>query len=246
MPTAITHDPIFNTPVSSTNTAVVRWSGTSGSTLQDCGVLIDGSNNLIIPAQGDLRLSDTTGGQYVALQANGTTTTHTLTFPAAQGGASTVLTNNGSGALTWAAAGATIDDVTATQTINNSTSFQTTTLTLTVAANEDWAWEIYLLYNSNSTADIKFEWQDIPTGLVGHWSALGYAANGTVDIQSKVSLAGDLTAGGQGAVYATHLKGVFITGGTGGTLELNFAQNTANGSNTTVEIGSYLMAHKIR
>ena len=105
MPTAITHEPIFNTPVSSTNTAVVRWSGTTGATLQDSGVLIDGSNNLIIPAQGDLRLSDTTGGQYVALQAAGTTTSHTLTLPATQGSASTFLQNNGSGALSWAAAG---------------------------------------------------------------------------------------------------------------------------------------------
>jgi hypothetical protein len=116
MPTAITHEPIFNTPASSTNTAVVRWSGTTGSTLQDCGVLIDGSNNITgiagltatqidITGQGDLRLQDTTGGQYVALQANGTTTTHTLTLPAAQGSASTVLTNDGAGALTWAAGG---------------------------------------------------------------------------------------------------------------------------------------------
>jgi len=59
-----------------------------------------------ITAAGDLRLQDTTGGQHVALEAAGTTTTHTLTLPAAQGGASTVLTNNGSGALTWAAAAA--------------------------------------------------------------------------------------------------------------------------------------------
>jgi hypothetical protein len=125
MPTAITHDPIFNTPVSSTNTAVVRWSGTAGSVLQNSGVLIDGSNNITgigtiasgaitssgaiigtqvdILAAGDLRLQDSTGGQYVALEAAGTTTTHTLTFPATQGSASTVLTNNGSGALTWAA-----------------------------------------------------------------------------------------------------------------------------------------------
>ena len=62
---------------------------------------------MIIPAQGDLRLSDTTGGQYVALQAAGTTTSHTLTLPATQGGSSTVLTNDGAGALTWAAAGPT-------------------------------------------------------------------------------------------------------------------------------------------
>ncbi len=36
-----------------------------------------------ITAQGDLRLQDTTGGQYVAIQAAGTTTTYTLTMPAA-------------------------------------------------------------------------------------------------------------------------------------------------------------------
>ena len=58
-----------------------------------------------ITGQGDLRLQDTTGGQHVAIQAAGTTTTHTLTLPATQGGSSTVLTNDGSGGLTWAAAG---------------------------------------------------------------------------------------------------------------------------------------------
>ena len=56
-----------------------------------------------ITGQGDLRLQDTTGGQHVAIQAAGTTTTHTLTLPATQGGSSTVLTNDGSGGLTWAA-----------------------------------------------------------------------------------------------------------------------------------------------
>jgi hypothetical protein len=139
-----------------------------------------------------------------------------------------------------------IDDVTSTQTRNDSTTFVTTTITHDIAANEDWAWEIYVLYNSNSTADIKFEWQDIPTGLAGHWSAMGYQANGTVDVQSVVSLAGDLTAGGQGAVYATILKGVFIGGSGAGTLDLNFAQNTANASDTTIEIGSYGIFQRIR
>ena len=115
MPTAITHDPTFNTPGSSTNTAVVKWSGTSGLTIVDSGVLIDGSNNITgiagltatqvdITGQGDLRLQDTTGGQYVALQAAGTTTTHTLTLPANNGAADTFLQNNGSGTLSWAAA----------------------------------------------------------------------------------------------------------------------------------------------
>jgi hypothetical protein len=53
----------------------------------------------------ELRLEDTTDGDYVALVANGTTTTYTLTLPAAQGGSNEVLRNNGSGVLTWEAAG---------------------------------------------------------------------------------------------------------------------------------------------
>jgi len=142
MPTAITHDPVFTTPVSSTNTAVVRWSGTAGAVLQDSGVLIDGSNNLIIPAQGDLRLSDTTGGQYVALQAAGTTTTHTLTFPADNGAASTFLQNNGSGVLSWAAVSSAIsrEGGTTTEATTTSTSAMDliTISSLTIAAASPW------------------------------------------------------------------------------------------------------------
>ena len=62
----------------------------------------DGSN-LSIAAQGDLRLQDTTGGEYIAQQAAGTTSTYTITWPGAQATASgQVLSNNGSGALSWA------------------------------------------------------------------------------------------------------------------------------------------------
>ena len=164
MPTAITHDPIFNTPVSSTNTEVVRWSGTTGATLQDSGVLIDGSNNITgigtigsgaitstggitgtqvdILAQGDLRLQDTTGGQYVALQAAGTTTTHTLTFPADNGAASTFLQNNGSGVLSWAAVSSAIsrEGGTTTEATTTSTSAMDliTISSLTIAAASPW------------------------------------------------------------------------------------------------------------
>ena len=105
MPSAFNHEPSFTIPGSTTDNAIIRWDGTSGVGQLNSGILIDDNNNITIPAQGDLRLSDTSGGQYVAIQAHGTTTTHTLTFPAAQGSASTVLTNDGSGNLTWAAAG---------------------------------------------------------------------------------------------------------------------------------------------
>ena len=55
-----------------------------------------------ITAQGDLRLQDSTGGEYVALQAPGTLgASYTLTMPTTDGDASQVLTTDGSGTLSW-------------------------------------------------------------------------------------------------------------------------------------------------
>ena len=56
-----------------------------------------------VTAQGDLRLQDTTGGQYVALQAPGVVgTSWTATFPAAVGSSGQALrTSDGSGTLEW-------------------------------------------------------------------------------------------------------------------------------------------------
>ena len=65
-----------------------------------------------VQAQGDLRLQDTSGGQYVAFQAAGATTSYTLTMPAAVPSANEVLTaSDGSGTLSWAAP--TVGDITA-------------------------------------------------------------------------------------------------------------------------------------
>ena len=56
-----------------------------------------------ITAQGDLRLQDSSGGQYVAMQAPATVgTSYTLTMPADDGDANQYLQTNGSGVLDWA------------------------------------------------------------------------------------------------------------------------------------------------
>ncbi len=61
----------------------------------------DGSN-LSIAAQGDLRLLDSTGGEYVALQAPATVSSNvTLTLPANDGNADQVMTTDGSGNLSF-------------------------------------------------------------------------------------------------------------------------------------------------
>jgi hypothetical protein len=56
-----------------------------------------------VTAQGDVRFEDTTGGQYVALQAPGTVATNvTFTLPGADGSANQLLSTNGSGVLSFA------------------------------------------------------------------------------------------------------------------------------------------------
>ena len=63
------------------------------------------NDHLNLTAQKELRLQDSSGGQYVAIKAPATVGSNvTLTFPADDGNADEVLTTNGSGVLSWAAA----------------------------------------------------------------------------------------------------------------------------------------------
>ena len=55
-----------------------------------------------ITGQGDLRLEDTTGGEYIALQAPGTlASSYTLTMPVDDGTPGQALVTDGSGNLSW-------------------------------------------------------------------------------------------------------------------------------------------------
>jgi hypothetical protein len=68
------------------------------------------ATQLDLTAQGDLRLQDASGGEYVALQAPSTVgSSFTLTLPSADGSADQALVTNGSGTLSFAAVGASVD-----------------------------------------------------------------------------------------------------------------------------------------
>jgi len=86
------------------------WVAESGATARTSLGLGSGDNvtfaQVDIAATGDLRLQDTTGGEYVALQAPGTVSaSYTLTLPAADGTSGQALVTNGSGTLSFASAG---------------------------------------------------------------------------------------------------------------------------------------------
>ena len=73
--------------------------GTVGATTPNTGVF----TQVDITAQGDLRLQDTSGGQYVALQAPGVVaTSYTLTLPVDDGTSGQLLQTDGTGTLSWA------------------------------------------------------------------------------------------------------------------------------------------------
>jgi len=71
------------------------------------------SGQVNVTAQGDVRFEDTTGGQYVALQAPSTVATNvTFTLPGVDGSAGQALVTDGTGVLSFGAAGLTRAQVT--------------------------------------------------------------------------------------------------------------------------------------
>ena len=113
-----------------------------------------------ITAQGDLRLQDTTGGEYVAFQAAGTTTSYTITMPAttaASNGQALTITTAGVGS--WSTVGdaslAAAQEWTAQQNFNNTT--------LSFDATQDWALSANQVATLTLTANTTF---DAPTQMV--------------------------------------------------------------------------------
>ena len=85
------------TPAGSDTQVQFNNSGAFGG---DANFIWNSSTGLNIGSQKELRLQDTTGGEYVGLKSAGTATSYTMTLPAAVGSASQALvTTDGSGTL---------------------------------------------------------------------------------------------------------------------------------------------------
>ena len=113
-----------------------------------------------ITAQGDLRLQDTTGGEYVGFQAAGATTTYTITMPAtAAASDGQALTTTTAGVGSWSTVGdaslGSAQEWTAQQNFNNTI--------LTFDATQDWALAANQVATLTLTANTTF---DAPTQMV--------------------------------------------------------------------------------
>lgn len=141
--------------------------------------------------------------------------------------------------------------LTAQQQVNNSTAFVNVTqgvITLP-AITATWALEGWLYHASSTVADIKFTFAAPGGGASIAWGLTGLATTATTSTgdmtNDATGTAGTAIAfGGIGVAdfINTVLLGTVTTVGAAATIQLQFAQNTLEVSNTTLFTGSWLRA----
>ena len=148
----------FDGIVGGTTPAAGSFTTVSGSTSVSGGTIT--GTQVDITAQGDLRLQDTTGGEYVGFQAAATTTTYTVTMPATVAASSgQALTVTTAGVGSWSTVGdaslGSAQEWTAQQNFNDTD--------LAFDATQDWALAANQVTTLELTANTVF---DAPTQMV--------------------------------------------------------------------------------
>lgn len=130
---------------------------------------------------------------------------------------------------------------TADETVNNSAALQDDDeLQVSVEANAVYAFDLHMVTNGGTTPDLKIAWS-VPTSTTMTWSGIYVDTTGALLVNSQFTQATTLALGGIGADVSFHFWGVIVTSSTAGTLKLQWAQNTANASNSIIRAGSDLV-----
>lgn len=179
------------------------------------------------------RFSSTAGAGFAALFAHAVTADRTFTMPDATG---TVGLHSGVTSLKFVRK-------TSTETVNGSDVLQNDDeLLMAMAANEVVAFVGVLFYASGATPDFKAAFT-IPSGtIIWGWAGNSIASTADALAYSTVSAASGsaLAIGGSGGTASAMIVGLAANGATPGNLQLQWAQNTSNASNTQVVAGSWL------
>lgn len=132
----------------------------------------------------------------------------------------------------------------ASQTVNNSaTLVNDTHLVFPAGRDQHWMVRFVLLVNTGATPDVKFQ-LSVPSGAIARLLHVGTNAAGTF-VEQDVAAAADLTVNGTGARKLVILEAHIQMGATPGDIRLQWAQNTATVSDTTVMFGSVMVAERI-
>lgn len=128
----------------------------------------------------------------------------------------------------------------ADETINNSTTFQSDDeLIFTASANTTYIARWTVIWNGNTAADIKFQ-LDTPSGNSRMLSVAQNASAAVVVDHDAASINAITEAGGASVPNVIQIVAALEIAGTGGTVALQWAQNTGHASDLTVKKGSIL------
>lgn len=135
------------------------------------------------------------------------------------------------------------------ETVNNSTTLQDDDeLVVSVASNETIYFEMHVIVNSNTTADWKMAFT-VPSGATLSWNGISgiiINTNGSPAGNADIEAGGTSDfQGGAGANQVHTIIGHVINSTTAGNLQLQWAQNTLDASDTIVRAQSRLMVWRV-
>lgn len=120
-----------------------------------------------------------------------------------------------------------------------------------LAANTAYFIRVLYVYTGAVGGDFKTRWL-APAGAQGHRYALGMATTGTTSFESNMVttvfpfLSGIIYGAHSTTQAAGAVEEIYIsTGGTGGTLQLEWAQGTSSASPTVLKAGTYIEVRKL-
>lgn len=129
---------------------------------------------------------------------------------------------------------------TSDETVNNSATFQDDNeLFLSVEASTSYRVHLQLVYQSNATPDFKYQFTAPSGATFPVWTFLG-KGGGVLVHDIAGSSGGVVGLDGNAANTAFEAWGILVVSSTAGTLRVQWAQNTANASDTIVRAGSFL------
>lgn len=133
---------------------------------------------------------------------------------------------------------------TADETVNNSTTFQADNhlVTYSVLANKTYRFTFFGVFSSGATPD--FKWRLVmPSGATARVSGRS-RVGGTFATQDP-GAAGGVVFAGDGADADFQATGYIVTSSTPGSVSLEWAQNTADASNTILRQGTELTVTEV-
>lgn len=140
----------------------------------------------------------------------------------------------------------------ATESVTNSAAMQDDDeLAAPVLANATYRVQLMLLYDAPAAGDIQIGWSG-PSGATLTWTPGGAATSegtpfalASMNLQTRTISEIAAIGGSSSNGVMADVTGTLIVGGTAGTLQFRWAQNTANATATNVRASSHLILTRI-